>query len=79
MGGNEIKCLKSTLLAAAPPKERETVLSFLRDAKSSRADKFRRRQLSEVSECRYCGKEISYERSNSAIVPLPPGTATAAH
>jgi hypothetical protein len=31
------------------------------------------------SECRYCGQEIRHERSDSAIVPLPLGTATAAH
>ena len=32
----------------------------------------------EVGECRYCGQEIRHERSDSAIVPLPLGTATAA-
>jgi hypothetical protein len=39
----------------------------------------RRNNCAKSSECRYCGKEISYERPGSAIVSLPLGTATAAH
>ena len=38
-----------------------------------------RRNRAKSSVCRYCGQEIRYERPNSAIFPLPLGTATAAH
>jgi hypothetical protein len=67
------------MTAAAPPEERETVLSFQRERQVVEDEQIPRRNCAKSSECRYRNEEVRYERLNSAIVPLPLGTATAAH
>jgi hypothetical protein len=57
----------------------ETVLSFLRERQVVEDEQIPRRNCAKSSKCRYCGQEIRYDRPDSAIVPLPLGTATAPH
>ena len=61
-----------------PPEERKTVLSFLRERQVVEDGQIPGRSCAKFSDI-VGSKEIRYEQPDSAIVPLPLGTATAAH